>query len=78
MPAKKGKKKASVRQTATSIAPAKGVTVFTGSAIVISLSPEAQKKAKQCLQRSGKITFAVRERSATKLHQVLDNGEKID
>ena len=36
------------------------------------------EKAQQCLAKSGKITFSLRERSATRLPQVLDNGEKID
>jgi len=77
MPTKKAKK-APAKRSANSLAPTKGGIVFTGSAIVITLSAGAQRKAKQCLQKSGKITFSVKEHSATKLHQVLDNGEKID
>jgi hypothetical protein len=74
--AKKAKKR-SAKSSTESAKSARGI-VFTGNAIVITLDATAQKKAKQCLEKSGKITFSLRERSATRLPQVLDNGEKID
>jgi hypothetical protein len=74
VPAKKTTK-TSAKASAASV---KGGIVFTGNAIVITLDAAAQKKAEQCLRKSGKITFAVKERSATRLPQVLDNGEKVD
>lgn len=55
-----------------------GNIVFTENAIVISLSPADQKKVKQCLAKTGKITFSIKEHSATKLPQILDNGKLID
>ena len=58
--------------------PAKGDVVFTGNAIVITLDAAAQRQAKRCLARSGKITFSIKEHSATKLPQLLDNGKLID
>jgi hypothetical protein len=78
MPTKKKTKYTSAKSSASSSASSKTGTVFTGDAIVINLDAAAQRKATQCLEKSGKITFSVKERSATKLHQVLDNGEKID
>ena len=77
MPTKKAKK-TSAKKSANSLSSTRGGTVFTGNAIVITLDAAAQRKAKQCLQKSGKITFSVKEHSATRLPQVLDNGEKID
>ncbi|MDJ0853097.1 MAG: hypothetical protein QNK04_32415 [Myxococcota bacterium] len=62
---KKGKKKA------------KGIVV-TESAIMIALGPDERRKARRCLKRSGKITFAVKEHSVTHLPQLLDNGKLID
>ena len=76
MPTKKAK--TSAKKSAKSSASTKGGIVFTGNAIVITLDAAAQRKAKQCLQKSGKIAFSVKEHSATRLPQVLDNGEKID
>jgi hypothetical protein len=76
VPTKKAKK-ASAKNSANSTESAKAI-VFTGNAIVITLDAAAQKKAKQCLQKSGRITFSVKEHSATRLPQILDNGEKID
>jgi hypothetical protein len=52
--------------------------VMTESAIVISLSAAEQRKAARCLQKTGKITFAVAEHSVTKLPGLLDNGKQID
>jgi hypothetical protein len=75
VPAKKTNK-TSVKTATTDSA--KGGIIFTGNAIVITLDAAAQRKAKQCLKRTGKITFSVKEHSATRLPQVLDNGERID
>jgi hypothetical protein len=55
-----------------------GGIVFTANAIVISLDAAAQRQAKRCLAKNGKITFSVTEHSATKLPQLLDNGKQID
>lgn len=55
-----------------------GGIIFTANAIVISLDAAAQRQAKRCLAKSGKITFSVKEHSATKLPQLLDNGKQID
>jgi hypothetical protein len=55
-----------------------GDIVFTKNAIVITLSPAEQKKAMRCLSKNGKITFSMKEHSATRLPQLLDNGKLID
>lgn len=55
-----------------------GDIIFTENAIVISLSPADKRRAMSCLTKSGKITFSVKEHSATKLPQILDNGKLID
>lgn len=55
-----------------------GNIIFTDSAIVISLSAADKRKMKQCLAKSGKITFSIKEHSATKLPQILENGKLID
>jgi hypothetical protein len=57
---------------------AKGGIIFTENAIVITLDAAAKRQAMRCLQKSGKITFAVKEHSVTRLPQVLDNGKLID
>lgn len=69
------KRKAPTRKPKKTTSPS---VVITETAIVISLSPSDQRKAKACLARSGKITFAVREHSTTKLPALLDNGKLID
>jgi len=56
----------------------KGDVVFTQNAIVITLDAAAQRQAKRCLAKNGKITFSVTEHSVTKLPQLLDNGKLID
>ena len=55
-----------------------GNIVFTEDAIIISLNATDKRKIKQCLAKSGKITFSIKEHSATKLPQILDNGRNID
>lgn len=67
------KKKASSRTAGRA-----GTTVITHQAIVISLSPAEQRKAMNCLRRTGKITFSMQEKSVTRLPQVLENGKLID
>lgn len=55
-----------------------GNIVFTEHAIVISLSAADKRKMKQCMAKNGKITFSIKEHSATKLPQILENGKLID
>jgi hypothetical protein len=55
-----------------------GGIIFTENAIVITLNAADKRKAQNCLKKSGKITFSVREHSVTKLPQILDNGKLID
>jgi hypothetical protein len=68
-------KKAKSKPSATTKA---GGMIFTENAIVITLDAAAKRQAKACLAKNGKITFSVRERSVTKLPQILDNGKQID
>jgi hypothetical protein len=56
----------------------KGGIVFTENAIVITMDASAKRRAMQCLKKTGKITFSVKEHSVTKLPQILDNGKLID
>jgi hypothetical protein len=56
----------------------RGDVIFTDTAIVITLDAAAQRQAKRCLAKNGKITFSVKEHSVTKLPQLLDNGKLID
>ena len=56
----------------------KGGIVFTENAIIITLDAAAKRQAMRCLAKNGKITFAVKEHSVTKLPQILDNGKQID
>ncbi len=70
-------KKKAARKAAVGRTPA-GSTLFTQHAIVISLSPAEQKKAMNCLRKNGKITFSMKEKTVTRLPQVLDNGKLID
>ena len=55
-----------------------GQIKVTRNQITVKLSPEDKRKAAQCLAKSGKITFSVREHIVTKLPQILDNGKQID
>ena len=68
------KKKAATRMAAGSA----GSTLFTQTAIVISLSPAEQRTALNCLKKNGRITFSMKEKSVTRLPQVLENGKLID
>lgn len=55
-----------------------GDVIFTGNAIIITLDAAAQRKAKRCLEKAGKITFSIKEHTVTKLPEILDNGKQID
>lgn len=55
-----------------------GNIVFTENSIVIALNEADKRKIKQCLARSGKITFSIKEHSVTRLPEILDNGKLID
>ncbi len=55
-----------------------GDVIFTGTAIVITLDAAAQRQAKRCMAKNGKITFSIKEHSVTQLPQILDNGKLID
>jgi hypothetical protein len=57
---------------------APGKIIVTEDAIVISLTPAERRKAQKCLQKTGKITFSVKQHSVTKLPQILENGKLID
>ena len=57
---------------------ASGKIIVTEDAIVISLSAAEKRKAQRCLAKTGRITFAVKEHSITKLPQILENGKLID
>jgi hypothetical protein len=57
---------------------AKSDVIITENAIVITLDSKAQAQAKRCLAKNGKIVFSLKEHSATKLPQFLDNGKSID
>jgi len=52
--------------------------IITENAIVITLDAKAQAQAKRCLAKNGKIVFSLKEHSATKLPQLLENGKLID
>ncbi|MDH5676844.1 MAG: hypothetical protein OEZ06_32310 [Myxococcales bacterium] len=45
---------------------------------MITLSAADRRKAKACLAKNGKITFAVKKHSTTRLPALLDNGKLID
>ena len=68
---------ATKKRNATSPA-GKGGMIFTENAIVITLDAASKRKAMRCLEKNGKITFAVKEQSVTRLPQILDNGKLID
>src|SRR5262245_36105721 len=56
----------------------KGGILFTENAIVITLDAATKRRAMLCLKITGKITFAVKEHSVTRLPQILDNGKLSD
>ena len=78
------KQKAPLKKPAKAARPSKatelkpGQIIMTDSTIVITLNAAEQRKAKACLKRTGKITFAVKEHSTTRLPAVMDNGKLID
>jgi len=53
--------------------------VATPTALLITFNNEQQRRAHQCLARSGKITFSFKEISVTSLPEtLLDNGVIVD
>lgn len=68
---------ATKKKTTTNKEGAGGI-IFTENAIVITLDANARRKAKNCLEKNGRITFSVKEHSLTRLPQILDNGKLID
>ena len=52
--------------------------IVTPHTLVLSLSEEQQYKARECLAKTGEITFKFKEISVTKLPELLDNGVLID
>lgn len=53
--------------------------VVTPHALVVTLSPEMQRTAQECLKRSGKVTFTMKEVSVTRLPDtLLGDGVLID
>jgi hypothetical protein len=55
-----------------------GDVLITENAIIITLDSKARAQAKRCLAKNGKIVFSLKEHSATKLPQFLDNGKSVD
>jgi hypothetical protein len=76
--AKKIAKKASKKKASKKSATRSGDVMFTHNAIVITLDAAAQRQARRCMAKNGKITFSVKEHSVTRLPQLLDNGKLID
>jgi hypothetical protein len=53
--------------------------VATEHALVIALNEEQRKQARSCLERSGRITFSIKEISVTRLPEtLLQDGVLID
>jgi len=52
--------------------------IVTPSAIVITLHEKLQQQAKECLRKSGRITFSFKEISVTKLPTTLADGVLVD
>lgn len=61
-----------------SLGKARGDVLITENAILITLDAKSKAQAKRCLARNGKIVFSLKEHSATRLPQVLENGKLID
>lgn len=76
MAKKSAPKKKTAKKAASKSRP--GDVMFTANAIVITLDAAAQRQAKRCMAKNGKITFSVKEHNVTKLPQLLDNGKLID
>jgi hypothetical protein len=69
-PSTKGRK-----STGKSIA---GKIRVTRSSIAIKLDPASQRKMQECLAKSGRVTFSIKEHSFTRLPAILENGKQID
>jgi hypothetical protein len=53
--------------------------VVTPHALVITLSEHQQREARKCLERSGKVTFSMKEVSVTRLPDtLLGDGVLVD
>jgi hypothetical protein len=53
--------------------------IATPTALVISLPEHHQRAAQECLEKSGKVTFSIKEVSVTKLPETrLGDGVLID
>ena len=53
--------------------------VVTPHALVVTLSPDMQRTAQECLKRSGKVTFTMKEVSVTRLPDtLLGDGVAVD
>jgi hypothetical protein len=53
--------------------------VVTPHALVVTLSPAMQRSAQECLKRSGKVTFSMKEVSVTRLPDtLLGDGVQVD
>jgi hypothetical protein len=63
---------------ASRLGKAAGDVIITENAILITLDAKSKAQAKRCLAKNGKIVFSLKEHSATRLPQVLENGKLID
>jgi hypothetical protein len=53
--------------------------VVTPHTLVVTLSERQQQKARDCLERSGKVTFSMKEVSVTRLPDtLLGDGVLVD
>jgi hypothetical protein len=53
--------------------------VVTPQALVITLDERLQREARSCLERSGKVTFSMKEVSVTRLPEtLLGDGVLVD
>lgn len=50
----------------------------TKSSITFRLTPAEIKRAQECLDRTGKITYTFKDVRVTKLPHILDDGKLID
>jgi hypothetical protein len=56
----------------------RGNIAVNRNSITIKFSAADKRKAANCLEKSGKITFSLKPHSVTKLPQILDNGVSVD
>jgi hypothetical protein len=79
--AKRTSKKASSKKSATRKSTARsavGKIKVTRNSISLTLDAASQKKMRECLAKSGKVTFSIKEHSFTRLPAILENGKSID